>query len=111
MKNVYHDIEIENDSLESLKDIEPMPQFKKVEEAPRKRRVEYDEHGRVRKDYSNKWMKIGRLVIARNDNIAALAAVEYIVGCFIDGAGGVQSGTFLHHSQRCGRLALAGHET
>ena len=64
MKNVYHDIEIENDSLESLKDVEPMPQFKRVEEAPRKQRVEYDEHGRVRKDYSNKWMKIGILVIA-----------------------------------------------
>ena len=64
MKNVYHDIEIENDSLESLKDVEAMPQFKAPEEAPRKRRVEYDEHGRVRKDYSNKWMKIGLLVIA-----------------------------------------------
>lgn len=64
MKNVYHDIEIENDSLESLKEVEPMPQFKKVEEAPRKRRVEYDEYGRVRKDYSNKWIKIGLLVIA-----------------------------------------------
>lgn len=63
MKNVYHDIEIENDSLEGLEDHDAMVQFKE-EEAPRKRRVEYDEKGRVRKDNSGKWLKIGFLIIA-----------------------------------------------
>ena len=64
MKNVYHDIEIENDNLENLDESEAMPQFKRDEPAPRKRRVEYDEYGRVRKDYSGKWIKIGILIIA-----------------------------------------------
>ena len=64
MKNVYHDTEIKNDTLESVQDIDPAPQFRKPEAPPRKRRVEYDEYGRIRKDYSWKWVKIAGLVIA-----------------------------------------------
>ncbi|MBQ3389704.1 MAG: hypothetical protein IJG57_01345 [Firmicutes bacterium] len=64
MKNVYHDIELENDSAEGLEETGDLAQFKGVEQAPKKRRVEYDEKGRVRKDYSNFWIKMGILVIA-----------------------------------------------
>ena len=63
MKNVHHDIEIENDTVESMEDEPAMPQFRREEGPKKRRRVEYDEHGRVRKDYSNKWIKIGILVI------------------------------------------------
>ncbi|MBQ4340702.1 MAG: hypothetical protein IJC41_06870 [Firmicutes bacterium] len=57
MKNVYQDYEIENDTMESVEELDPLPQFKQ-EKAPKKRRVEYDEHGRKRKDRSNNWIKI-----------------------------------------------------
>lgn len=61
MKNVYEDYKIENDTVESVEEQDPLPQFKQ-EKAPKKRRVEYDEHGRKRKDRSDNWIKILVLV-------------------------------------------------
>ncbi|GEM_PF-2496007 len=51
MKNVYNDYEIENDTVESVEEMNPTPQFQKPEPV-KKRRVEYDKKGRVRKDNS-----------------------------------------------------------
>ena len=64
MKNVYHDIEIENDTPESVEEEDARSQFREVDTAPKKRRVEYDEKGRVRRDNSLRWGRIALLVIA-----------------------------------------------
>lgn len=57
MKNVYHDYELENDTAEAAREEFPEPEV--PYNAPKKRRrVEYDEHGRKRKDKSTNWVKI-----------------------------------------------------
>lgn len=61
MKNVSHDYELENDTTESVEDQQPLPQFRQQNEA-KKRRVEYDKHGNVRKDNSNRWLKLAGLI-------------------------------------------------
>ncbi len=62
MKNVYHDYEIENDTVESGEAQDPLPQFKKPE-AKKKRRVEFDQKGRVRQDTSMRIVKAMALVV------------------------------------------------
>ena len=62
MKNVYEDYEIENDTAESVEELDPLPQFKR-ETTQKRRRVEYDEKGRKRKDRSNNWLKVVFLVV------------------------------------------------
>lgn len=57
MKNVYNDIDLENDTVESVEEEVALPQFKKPE-AKKRRRVEYDDKGRVREDRSMRWMKL-----------------------------------------------------
>jgi len=57
MKNVYHDYELENDTAEAVKEEFPEPEVP-YNTPKKRRRVEYDEKGRKRKDFSTNWVKI-----------------------------------------------------